>query len=748
MISFLEKKYLYMKNIKKSCFLFLGFGVFCAGVFAGGSSVGYREIFPNDKGVDWPLEETGWRVHVGNTAAPLESDAVRVSWVNGRTGNLEAVGSFPANKETLRGFLFIHNLGGSQLIWTDEVDLEIPADRRMEISWYQNTDGTDAAQLAVRIDGAWYVSSRKFGDGKEYTKMSVRFADGAWQKLDFTENRELAPGPAAELTGKRLDAVGFYVPNCTAKMRIDTVEVRLGELTPEIAASEELLQGFVLPPVNFSPGAEYGPSVRNYQGIPGIESAPGGRLWATWYAGPVWEDRFNYMLVATSGDAGEHWTDVSFVIDPDGTGTKRVADPCLWLDPDGKLWLFFWLNGDGLTVTMAMTTENPDDENPVWTEPRALFSGVMLNKPIVTSKDEWLMPSAMWNRDGSCRVMVSTDRGKTFSLRGTATIPPDRRNCDEEMIVERSDGSLFMLVRTANYGIGASVSTDGGNTWTEVSDYQKHTTSRFVLLKLQSGNLLLVRNGPLDVRAGRDNMTAFLSDDDGATWKGGLLLDERGTSYPDATQASDGTIYAIYDQDRGGEKRILMAAFTEQDILAGEFRSPKARAKVLINRATGVNPSRGRIGADPKPRTDPAAAALITSGPRAALNPVNGKINSLPRGANYAFTDSDYISKMAIGLDRVLPSVKAFVFSSMERTEAVCTQPGMAYVLTPSPDRNPDSVEADLLAQGFEKTSAAELDVLLKTQEQARSENLCCIYQKKLSAGEKVTFGKWGVLVF
>ncbi|AKJ64599.1 hypothetical protein L21SP4_01351 [Kiritimatiella glycovorans] len=28
----------------------------------------------------------------------------------------------------------------------------------------------------------------------------------------------------------------------------------------------------------FNPGPEYGPSARNYQGIPGIERAPGGRL--------------------------------------------------------------------------------------------------------------------------------------------------------------------------------------------------------------------------------------------------------------------------------------------------------------------------------------------------------------------------------------------------------------------------------------------------------------------------------------
>ena len=508
------------------------------------------------------------------------------------------------------------------------------------------------------------------------------------------------------------------------------------------------VQGFVFPPVIFNPGPEYGPDARNYQGIPGIERAPGGRLWATWYAGPVWEDRFNYALVATSGDDGKTWADVSFVIDPDGKGPKRVSDPCLWLDPNGKLWLFFWLAGDGLSVTMAMTTDNPDSSTPTWTKPAPLFSGVMMNKPIVTSQGEWLAPAAMWHRDESSRVMVSTDQGETWTLRGAANIPKERRNCDEHMIVERRDGSLWMLVRTSDYGIGESVSTDNGKTWTEVSDYQKHATTRFTLLKLQSGNLLLIRNGPLDERGPRDRMSAFLSMDDGKTWQGGLLLDERNTSYPDASQASDGTIYAIYDQERGRDKRILMAVFGEEDILNGSFSSPDSRAKVLINQAFGDNPWIGRIGEGPAPRINSTAAMPVTDRPRARLDPANNQIQRIPVAANYVFSDQDYVSRMGLALRKVIPTAAEFIFSPMAETEVFCTSAGMVYVLTPAPDRNRDSVESELLAQGFEKTSAEEIDVLFKTDEKSRAENLCSLYQKEVAVGDKIKFGKWGILLF
>ena len=72
------------------------------------------------------------------------------------------------------------------------------------------------------------------------------------------------------------------------------------------------------------------------------------------------------MVAATSGDDGKTWSDLKFVIDPDGDGPMRMSDPCFWLDPAGRLWLFWWLNGPGglATVTMAMTTDNPDAESP------------------------------------------------------------------------------------------------------------------------------------------------------------------------------------------------------------------------------------------------------------------------------------------------------------------------------------------------------------------------------------------------
>ncbi|MGZ0654764.1 sialidase family protein [Coraliomargarita sp. W4R72] len=703
-----------------------------------GADVIYEQTFDNPSGVNAPLNHVNWNVHVN------------------ANGMSVGVGSFQPNGPFLSqgSFLYANNRSENWLAWTNDASFgAISEATSISMSLNNEAELSRTLRFALQVDGNWYVSQSGYsGAGNLVVYLDVQAE--LWNSLDFTPGSSLAMGGVANLPSVgMLQAVGVYNDQQFNKVRIDNFTVRSGPVSQAssdvpVLSEKAMLSGFVMPPPIFNPGPEYGTTARNYQGIAGIERAPGGRLWATWYAGPVWEDRFNYVLAATSDDDGETWTDVSFVIDPDGAGPKRVADPVLWLDPDGKLWLFYWLNGDGLSVTMAMTTDNPDAANPVWSEAFPIFRGVMMNKPIVTSKGEWLMPAAMWHRADSSRVMVTKDKGETWALRGTANIPPARRNCDEEMIVEREDGSFWMLVRTADYGIGESVSTDGGKTWTEVEDYQKHATTRFTLLKLKTGNLLLIRHGQLDERGPRSNLTAYLSDDDGMTWQGGLLLDERSSSYPDATQGSDGTIYAIYDQNRGVDKGIVMSVFTEADILAGQFSSPQARSKVLINQATGDNPTLGRTGNGPAPRVDQAAVAPISRKPRAGLKPLQGEVQRASGAAIYAFSDEDYLTRVMVKLKPVIPSTAEYVLSPMGSTEVVCTSPGMVYVLTPAPDRNSYSVEPELLAQGFQKTSAKELDVLIKIDEKARYENLCSLYQKNMEVGEKVEFGKWGILIF
>lgn len=408
----------------------------------------------------------------------------------------------------------------------------------------------------------------------------------------------LGEGDQEALNERALPAAKAF-KTCIAAMA-ETVQP-----TPQTLALE-------VAPVLVPPDAAH--RFRAFQGIPGIERAANGRLWATWYGGGTDEGPENYVMLATSADDGATWSDIVLAIDP--PGVVRAFDPCLWHDPQGRLWLF-WAQGvtlwDGRAGVWAMVTDDSTAESPVWSAPRRICDGVMMNKPTVLRDGTWLLPAAVWAMPSikpagpeylidiaattGSWVVASTDNGATFVPRGRSDVKG--RQSDEHMLVERRDGSLWMLVRT-NYGIGESVSTDAGVSWSEgvPSKTVTHIDSaaRFFIRRLASGRLLLVKHAPPS-NHGRSHLTAYLSEDDGVTWQGGLLLDERaGVSYPDGLQAPDGTIYIIYDYSRYEAKEILMATFTEEDVAAGKCVSDKARLRVLVNKAAESAPVTAMVG--------------------------------------------------------------------------------------------------------------------------------------------------------
>ena len=345
------------------------------------------------------------------------------------------------------------------------------------------------------------------------------------------------------------------------------------------------------PPILTDPGAEYMPDRRLWQGIPTLERAANGQLWAAWYSGGEGEGPENYVQVVTSDDDGFTWSDPVLVVDP--PGRVRAYDECLWHDPLGRLWLFWAQSGEwfnGRCGVWAIRTEDASGPSATWSAPRRLCNGIMMNKPTVLSTGEWLLPAAVWaNTDPKCddmaaerfsNVIVSENQGETWQRRGGADVPG--RTFDEHMVVERRDGSLWMLVRT-KVGVGESTSTDAGRTWSPGKPSGiAGPNSRFFIRRLRSGRLLLVNHHRF---TGRSHMTALLSEDDGRTWIGGLLLDERnGVSYPDGVQTDEGLIYVIYDRDRQGDGDILMAVFTEDDVLEGEPARASLRLKHVIHR--------------------------------------------------------------------------------------------------------------------------------------------------------------------
>lgn len=357
------------------------------------------------------------------------------------------------------------------------------------------------------------------------------------------------------------------------------------------------------PHLNTSPLPEYGYDRLDYGMTIGIARTPGGRTWACWVGGGDSPEAF--FVLASSDDDGDTWSAPRLVIDTHSPELPRPRSTLvgnLWTDPLGRLWLFFDQSMDmfdGRAGLWATICENPDSTTPIWSEPHRIWHGVTLNKPTVLANGDWMLPISLDQRGGfgpfkgcfreldpmrGANVFVSTDQGKSWNRRGMATFPyPDWH---EHMIVERRDGSLWMIARNAK-GLMESTSTDGGRTWSKsVESSIKNPNARFHIRRLASGRLLLIKHGDkVDSHHGRVQLSAWLSDDDGKTWRGGLILDERkGVSYPDGYQAEDGTIYISYDRNRSTDGEILLARFTEDDVLAGKLTRPKSALKVLISR--------------------------------------------------------------------------------------------------------------------------------------------------------------------
>ena len=108
---------------------------------------------------------------------------------------------------------------------------------------------------------------------------------------------------------------------------------------------------------------------------------------------------------------------------------------------------------------------------------------------------------------------------------------------------------MRLLIRTSSGVLWKSYSQDKGRTWSEGQATKIASPgSRFFIRRLTSGNLLLVNHYNFK---GRSHLTARISNDDGATWNEGLLLDERSNiSYPDGVEDRGGLIWITYDRDR------------------------------------------------------------------------------------------------------------------------------------------------------------------------------------------------------
>ena len=375
--------------------------------------------------------------------------------------------------------------------------------------------------------------------------------------------------------------------------------------------------------VIINPGKEYAPESRMWQGVPSIEMT-GKRLWAGWFTGGKYEPSIeNYCVAAYSDDDGCTWKDPYMaVVAKEGAG-YRTYDNQMWKDNLGRLWMFWGediyketaeasdfdtpfdslgLSYFGHLEQWSVVCENPEDEIPVWSEPRLMWTGFSRNNPLVLSDGRWIVSVYDMTEGESGLVFdtkfaISDDNGKSFrEVKG----PVESSNAFcEPMTVELKDGTLWCLIRTMSGYLDESFSYDRGETWSEVRQTKiPNPSTRFYIGRADNDMLLLV-NTPSATLGDRKSLVASLSEDEGKTWKYNLKIDDRrSTTYPDVAFGEDGFMYIIYDVQRDNrqepdkddpfishaEKEVCFAKIKMEDILAGELVTEGSRLQNIISK--------------------------------------------------------------------------------------------------------------------------------------------------------------------
>lgn len=360
--------------------------------------------------------------------------------------------------------------------------------------------------------------------------------------------------------------------------------------------------------------SRYRPSKRLFQGIVQIEQAQNGRLWAAWTASsfqgekaPFFKDM--YSVIATSTDDGDTWKEV-FVYDPFWLLEGGASEPMLWKDKNGKIRLTISRvmtldkndpSRDRLNTTWEWTMNNPNNEDPNWSEPKFITRyNASIMKPTYLSNGTLIRPMDNFldmKDQYKTRFLVVNANSEKELFTGEAKV--ENVGFSEQMVLERKNGTLISFVRTRDAGQRYITSRDKGKTWKDEGyfpqEFSVNTKASFV--RLPSGEVLIVANDNqrkkdpetgkiIKGRVPRSNMTAFLSLDDAKTFPYKILLDDNlAVSYPSIAIGKNGFVYIGYDNGRGsyGKQELRFAKITVADIKAGKLVNPKSKLEQVIS---------------------------------------------------------------------------------------------------------------------------------------------------------------------
>lgn len=275
------------------------------------------------------------------------------------------------------------------------------------------------------------------------------------------------------------------------------------------------------------------------------------------------------VIAQRSEDGGRTWSDPVMVAEGKGWG-KGYGDAALAVTASGDVVCAF-SGGPGL---WASTLENPQgnyicrstDGGLTWSEPEDCtfrLWGPTADNPecrtyhsaffgsgrgLCLSKGEHagrvMFVAAVHSKERGRfdnYIYYSDDEGKSWNVSKCAF-----EGGDEAKVVELPDGKILLSVRRRGER-GFNVSEDGGQTWGKQGTWQEICVNACDGDIINVGDSLLLQSLPNSMN--RENVSVFVSRDNGKTWPYVKTICPYQSVYSSMTVLSDGTIGMYYEEN-------------------------------------------------------------------------------------------------------------------------------------------------------------------------------------------------------